>query len=97
MEPGLSTYVGWLRGRPSAACGRLAAFVTAVPSGWAAGEADASARTGVADDQLAQAPEAPSPSTAEVRAWAREQGYPVSDRGRLRPHIWAAWRAAHNQ
>ncbi|MBX9640745.1 MAG: hypothetical protein K2X97_13715 [Mycobacteriaceae bacterium] len=38
-----------------------------------------------------QAPAAPTPSTAEVRAWARSTGLPVPDRGRLRPEIWAAW------
>ena len=43
---------------------------------------------------LDQAPAAPEPSTAEVRAWARAQGLPVPDRGRLRPEIWDAWRAA---
>jgi ERCC4 domain/Lsr2 len=41
-----------------------------------------------------QAPAAPEPSTAEVRAWARAQGLPVSDRGKLRPEIWDAWRSA---
>ncbi|WP_347353790.1 ERCC4 domain-containing protein [Intrasporangium sp.] len=34
---------------------------------------------------------APQPSTAQVRAWALEQGYAVADRGRLRPEIWAAF------
>ncbi|EUA85022.1 lsr2 family protein [Mycobacteroides abscessus subsp. bolletii 103] len=34
---------------------------------------------------LDQAPAAPTPSTAEVRAWARSTGLPVPDRGRLRP------------
>ena len=37
-------------------------------------------------------PEAPA-STATVRAWAVAQGLPVSDRGRLRPEIWDAYRA----
>ena len=36
---------------------------------------------------------APEPTTAEVRAWAREHGLPVPDRGRLHPDIWAAYRA----
>lgn len=36
------------------------------------------------------------PSTAEVRAWARDAGLPVPDRGRLRPEIWQAWRDAHD-
>jgi hypothetical protein len=34
----------------------------------------------------------PEPTTARVRAWARAQGMAVSDRGRLRPEIWAAYR-----
>jgi hypothetical protein len=34
----------------------------------------------------------PEPTTALVRAWARAQGMAVSDRGRLRPEIWAAYR-----
>ncbi len=45
--------------------------------------------------ELAQAPDAPEPSTAEVRAWARGAGLTVPGRGRLPPEIWAAWRAAH--
>ncbi|AWK75087.1 hypothetical protein CBI38_29595 [Rhodococcus oxybenzonivorans] len=39
--------------------------------------------------------EAPAPSTSEVRAWARGQGFPVPDRGRLRPEVWDAYTAAH--
>jgi hypothetical protein len=39
-------------------------------------------------------PPAP-PTTAEVRAWARASGVDVPDRGRLRPEVWAAYRAAH--
>ena len=35
-------------------------------------------------------------STAQVREWALAQGLPVSDRGRLRPEIWAAWAEAHD-
>jgi hypothetical protein len=34
------------------------------------------------------------PTTAEVRAWALEQGMAVSDRGKLRPEVWEAYRAA---
>ena len=49
-----------------------------------------------ATTELAQAPDAPAPSTAEVRAWARAAGLDVPGRGRLRPEIWAAWRAAHH-
>ena len=33
---------------------------------------------------------APEPTTAEVRAWARQHGFTVADRGRLHPDIWAA-------
>ena len=33
----------------------------------------------------------PAPTTAEVRAWAREHGIPVPDRGRLRPEVWGAY------
>jgi len=36
------------------------------------------------------------PTTAEVRAWAVAAGLPVSDRGRLKPHVWDAYRAAHD-
>ena len=36
------------------------------------------------------------PSIAVVRAWPTTQGLPVSDRGRLRPEIWAAYRTAHS-
>ncbi len=39
---------------------------------------------------------APEPTTAEVRAWARAQGLPVPDRGRLRPEIWDAFQAARS-
>ena len=52
-----------------------------------------SARPGDADaaTELDQAPDAPAPSTAEVRAWARATGLPVPDRGKLRPEINQAW------
>nr|WP_241031643.1 histone-like nucleoid-structuring protein Lsr2 [Rhodococcus koreensis] len=65
--------------------------------------ADASvADASVADASVADASTAdegsaaaPSPSTAEVRAWAREHGFPVSDRGRLRAEVWEAYTDAH--
>jgi len=38
---------------------------------------------------------APEPTTREVRAWALTAGHEVSDRGRLRPEIWEAYRHAH--
>jgi hypothetical protein len=37
----------------------------------------------------------PEPSTAEVRAWARDKGMEVPQRGRLKPEVHEAWRAAH--
>jgi len=37
------------------------------------------------------------PSTAVVRAWARAAGLTFPDRGRLRPDIWDAWRASHQE
>ena len=37
---------------------------------------------------------APEPTTADVRAWAQRHGIAVTDRGRLRPDIWAAYREA---
>ncbi|CAN5792847.1 hypothetical protein BH20ACT4_BH20ACT4_03900 [soil metagenome] len=38
----------------------------------------------------------PDPTTAKVRAWARTAGLDPSDRGRLRPDIWEAWRRVHD-
>lgn len=62
---------------------------------WAAAEPAALDRLGapVLSD-LATAGAEPEPSTAEVRAWARAAGLAVSDRGRLPPEIWQAWRSA---
>lgn len=37
-----------------------------------------------------------APTVAELRAWARLHGMPVSDRGRLKPDVLAAWRAARH-
>jgi superfamily II DNA or RNA helicase len=34
-------------------------------------------------------------SASQVRAWAREHGIDVADRGRLRPEIWEQYQAAH--
>lgn len=33
----------------------------------------------------------PEPTTAAVRAWARQQGFSVADRGRLHPDVWEAY------
>jgi hypothetical protein len=46
--------------------------------------------------ELAQAPGAREPATAEVRASARATGLAIPGRGKLRPEVWAAWRTAHN-
>jgi hypothetical protein len=45
--------------------------------------------------ETAGAPDAPLPSTAEVRRWARAAGLTVPDCGRLAPPIWDAWRQAN--
>ena len=37
-----------------------------------------------------------SPSNAEVRAWARENGLTVSERGRVASSVMTAYRDAHN-
>lgn len=50
-----------------------------------------------ATTELKDAPDAPVPSTAEVRAWARANSIPVPDRGRLGPDVWNAWRTAHGR
>jgi hypothetical protein len=44
--------------------------------------------TAIAVTEFDQATDAPKPSIAETRAWARTAGLPVPDRGRLRPEIW---------
>ena len=46
--------------------------------------------------ELTQAPDAPEPHTAEVRAWARAAGLAIPARGKLPARTWAAWRAAHH-
>lgn len=66
---------------------------------WAESEAAALQRitgTGTGTSELHAAPDAPGPSTAEVRAWARANQIAVPGRGRLRPGIWDAWQAAHH-
>jgi nucleoid-associated protein Lsr2 len=37
-----------------------------------------------------------SSSTSDIRAWAQEQGYEVSSRGRVSSEIRAAYEAAHS-
>lgn len=62
---------------------------------WAGDEGAAVARIGAGEDGAAAAPSQPEPSSAELRVWARAQGLPVADRGRLRPEVLQAWREAH--
>jgi len=49
----------------------------------------------LADLPVPEAPPAPEPTTAEVRAWARSTGMEVAAGGRLRPEILEAYRNAH--
>lgn len=53
-------------------------------------------RAGAAVDLPPAGPAPPrEASTAQVRAWALRAGLSVSDRGRLRPEVWEAYRTAH--
>jgi hypothetical protein len=61
---------------------------------WAEAELPAVVRIGAGGAGEAGDVAAPAPSTAEVRAWARANGLDVPDRGRLRPEVHLAWRAA---
>lgn len=62
-------------------------------------EEAAIARVGVTEDRASDkvVPSGPAEHVpvAQIRAWAREQGFPVSDRGRLRPEIRQAWHDSH--
>ena len=62
---------------------------------WATTEPAAQLVTATPDQILLKAPDRPEPTVAEVRSWARNAGLDVSDRGRLRPDIWDAWKRAH--
>ena len=64
---------------------------------WAQDEVALAERLGPGTVQLetATGQSVAEPETSEVRTWARTNGLTVPDRGRLRPDIWAAWRAAH--
>ena len=65
---------------------------------WAETERAVATRIGIPIDttETATTPDAASPSTAEVRAWARGAGVAVSDRSRLHLDVWQAWREAHS-
>lgn len=69
-------------------------FLAAAHS-WAATEAAALQRISPARIDITTPDLTAGPSTAQVRAWAREAGLAVPDRGRLRPDIWQAWRDAN--
>ena len=64
---------------------------------WASDERFAADRVGTdsAESRSVSAPDRSDPTTGEVRAWAHVTGLAVSDRGRLRPEIWQAWRDAN--
>lgn len=47
-------------------------------------------------DPAAEA-EGKQPTQAELRSWAREQGYEVPSRGRIPDHVTEAYRAAHTE
>lgn len=40
-------------------------------------------------------PTSSEPSAAQVRAWATDAGFPIADRGRIRPDVWTAYHRAH--
>jgi hypothetical protein len=62
---------------------------------WARDEPAARARLGLDDEAQLTARSEPRPSMSELRAWARDNGLAVADRGRLRPEIHQAWRDTH--
>jgi len=64
---------------------------------WAETEAVAPGRFIPAAEETGfdEAPAAPEPATAEVRAWAGLHGIAVPDRGKLRREVWDARRTAH--
>jgi hypothetical protein len=60
---------------------------------WASAETAAIHR--IDPPRLADKPAVTSPSTAEVRTWARASAIQVPDRGRLGAEVWEAWLSAH--
>jgi Lsr2 protein len=65
---------------------------------WARDEPGAQARirTGAPASSPIGVP-APPPSSAELRAWARANGYGISDRGRVSQMIQEAWNNVHGR
>ena len=68
-------------------------YLAAAPT-WAQAELPAVSRIGLREEAERSGP-APTPSTREMRDWARASGLTVSDRGRLRTEIIKAWQDAH--
>jgi hypothetical protein len=68
----------------------------AAASSWAETEQTITEQLGLLLGDVKPIPkvEAATPSTAEVRAWARNAGLTVLDRGRLQADIWQAWHNA---
>jgi hypothetical protein len=58
---------------------------------WAHDEPAVQARIG--GSEVLDGPPAPSPSSAELRAWARANGIAVSQRGRIGREVLQAWQA----
>ena len=59
------------------------------------GHARRSGGTRKAGGRRAAAPAATGPTAAEVREWARENGWDVPDRGRVSAEVRSAYDAAH--
>ena len=59
------------------------------------GHARRSGGTRKAGGRRAAAPAASGPTAAEVREWARENGWDVPDRGRVSAEVRSAYDAAH--
>jgi hypothetical protein len=89
----LAACAAWARDDASAVERLMRDHVSAAPAGpLATGAAATPITTGTT-----AGPAVPDAGTAEIRAWARTAGLPVSDRGRLRADIVAAWRAANDR
>jgi len=58
---------------------------------WNAEESASVERIGTSENALSSAPQTPTPTTRELRAWARANGLIVPDRGRLGSEIHRAW------
>jgi hypothetical protein len=62
---------------------------------WASDELAAQARVGTSEQgPVLAGPSAPSPSSAELRAWARANRIAVSERGRVSRDVLRAWQAS---